>query len=77
MGPVTATRDKDNETVIKVEWTPPGNATIQTSYEVEYQEDNGEWLGAETEHPASPYTFNLAAGGSKYVFRVRAVTPLG
>ena len=73
---LTATRQPDETTII-VSWTNPTNAANDTYYEVEYQIDNGDWGNRETNQPASPYTLNNAAAGSKYVFRVRAVTPSG
>ena len=76
---LTATRQSD-ETKIDVTRTPPSNATGATKYDVEYKQDNAsDW------HPATPtsvaagtttYTLNGAAGGSRYVFRVRGVTTL-
>ena len=78
-GPVsnlTATR-QPNETTIEVSWTNPANAANDTYYQVEYQEDNGAWTTGNPNLTASPYTLQNAAAGSKYVFRVRAVTPSG
>ena len=73
---LTATRQSD-ETTILVSWTNPANAANDTYYQVEYQQDNGAWGNRAANVTASPYTLLNAAPGSKYVFRVRAVTPSG
>ena len=77
---LTATRVDTEETEIDVTWTAPNNATGATTYDVQHKQDNAsDW------HPATPtpvaagtttYTLNNAAGGSRYVFRVRGVTTL-
>ena len=72
-----ATRKSDDDTKIDVTWTAPSNATGQTSYDVQYKADNDtDWTNAATGHGASPFPFTGAAGGSRYVFQVRAVTTL-
>ena len=77
VGSLTATRNTTDEAKITVTWTAPSNATAVTTYDVEYQQDGGDWSGATTGLAAASYDFTGAFGGSRYVFRVRAVTPSG
>ena len=80
VGNVSATRDADNDTIIKVEWTAPSSGTAPTNYDIEYKQDNAsDWENAATGHTAIPvngkipYTFTHTGGGaSTYQFRVRA-----
>ncbi len=79
VGSLQATRKSDDETTINVTWTAPSNATGQTSYKVQYKADNATtWTDAPAavDPKQTSYTLTGAAGGSQYVFQVRAVTTL-
>ena len=70
------TRNAANDTIIKVAWTAPSNATGATDYDVEYQQDGGSWTSADTDVATTTYEFtgSNVTGASRYVFRARAVT---
>ncbi len=79
VGSLRATRDTNLDTTINITWTAPSNATGQTSYKVQYKQDNATtWTDApaETNSKDTSYTFDSALGGSRYVFQVQAVTTL-
>ena len=74
---LTATRVDTEETEIDVTWTAPNNATGATRYEVEYKQDNAsDWTSEATNLDTTNHKLTGAAGGSRYVFRVRGVTTL-
>ena len=76
VGNLTATRATD-ETVINVSWATSSRATGQTTYEVQHRKDGSAWDASVTATTtATSYRLTGAAGGSRYVFRVRAVTTL-
>ena len=78
VGSVNATRDAANETYIVVAWTAPTSGTTPSGYEIQYKENNGDWL-PETATDAgntTTYAFAQANGGSRYQFQVRAYTTL-
>ena len=74
VGNLRATRNATNDTIIKVTWTAPGNATGATEYDLEYQEDGGAWTSDATDISTTTYQFSKATGANRYLFRVRAVT---
>ena len=77
VGNLTATRQQNDETKIDVTWTAPTNATGATRYDVQYKEDNdSDWTSEATNLNATNHQLTGAAGGSRYVFRVRGVTTL-
>ena len=82
VGNLSAVRDAADETAIDVTWTAPSNATGRTSYEVQNQQDGGAWSASATTTATTTGQTRFAhrevgvAGGSRYVFRVRAVTTL-
>ena len=76
VGNLRATRNATNDTIIKVTWTAPSNATGATRYDVEYKRDSEDWTSETTGLNTTTYQFGSATGASRYVFRVRGVTTL-
>ena len=78
-----AARTADNENIIAVTWTAPGNATAATRYDVQYQTrtgntgNYGDWTAAATEQAGLAYTITGAGGGTSYRIQVRAVNVVG
>ena len=75
VGNLRATRHATDDTIIKVSWTAPSNATGATRYDVDYKADSAsDWTSEATGLNTTTHPFTSANGASRYVFRVRAVT---
>ena len=79
-----AARTADDENIIAVTWTAPGNATAATRYDVQYQTRTGntgnwptDWTAAATQQAGLAYTIPDAGGGTGYRIQVRAVNVVG
>ena len=78
-----AARTADDENIIAVTWTAPGNATAATRYDVQYQTrtgntgNYGDWTAAAIEQAGLAYTITDAGGGTSYRIQVRAVNVVG
>ena len=77
VGSVTATRDTTTETTIKIDWTAPSSGTTPTGYALEYKaNDDADWTVLTSVESGLTHSWESAAGGSKYQFRVSAYVTL-